>query len=211
MIPHSDTILRFSLPAYFVVLILVGGPYRVWMVRRRYGVDPLASEDPDPVTDFEEAYRNVLFLVVLLTCTAYAIDPGVNARFGGIAALDLPWIKAVGAAVLLASLVILVLGQRHLGESWRFGVDRSNPPPKLVTDGVYAFTRNPIYLGLLGSSWGLFLVLPDAITFAVANVTYVLLGVRIRIEEDFILRTHGSAFAEYRKRAPRWLVRLSRE
>lgn len=211
MMPEFEFILRALLPSYFVAFILVGGPLRVVAYKRRYGVDPLALEDPDPLMEFGERYRDVLLLIVLVMTSVWTFFPHVNDHLGRIPFLDVLPLKVAGAVVLLFSLVVISVAQFQLGESWRFGVDRANPPPTLVTGGLYAFSRNPIYLGLLTTGVGLFLVLPNAVTFVVPNVAYVLLGMRIRLEEAFLAASHGAAFERWRRRTPRWLGWPSRE
>lgn len=75
----------------------------------------------------------------------------------------------------------------------------------LVTEGVFRWTRNPMYLGMaaiiggsalaLGSPWAL-LVLPVFIGWV---------SQLIRWEEVYLERTFGDAYRSYRKEVRRWL------
>jgi len=197
---------RVFLPLYFVTFIVVGGPLSAYLFRRKYGFDPLALEEPDPVMQFGEAYRNALFGVVLLLTLAHAFRPAVVEYLGPIAHLRSPPIRATGVAVLAASLVLVRVGQLQLKSSWRFGVDRAHPPDELITSGLFALSRNPIYLGMLMSGVGLFLALPNAVTFAIPNVAFVLLQTRIRAEEQFMEEVYGEEYRAYRLRTARWLI-----
>lgn len=84
------------------------------------------------------------------------------------------------------------------------GPGMSNPPERLVTDGPYRFTRNPMYLGHLIFFLGL------AITFS--GLAWLLLVVhlawfdhRARSDEEHLLARFGPAYDDYRTRVKRWL------
>lgn len=76
----------------------------------------------------------------------------------------------------------------------------------LVTTGVYAYTRNPMYLGVttvllawavyLGSPWALFG--PPAFALYIARF-------QIRPEERAMARLFGAAYEDYKSRVRRWL------
>lgn len=77
----------------------------------------------------------------------------------------------------------------------------------LVVEGVYRFTRNPMYLGLLLLilSWGLFLsnwfimVLPPVIFIFYMNFF------QIRYEEEALHILFGEVFENYKQRVRKWL------
>jgi protein-S-isoprenylcysteine O-methyltransferase Ste14 len=58
---------------------------------------------------------------------------------------------------------------------------------------------------MIGTALGLFLVLPNAVSLAIAALTLLLLQVRVGVEEEYLSRAHGPRFAEYCRRTPRWL------
>jgi len=79
-----------------------------------------------------------------------------------------------------------------------------NPPPKLITSGLYAYVRNPMILGLfifmiglgvlLGSLSLIFIFTP---LFIVINVLYIK-----AIEEKEMEKKFGREYLEYKKRVP---------
>lgn len=76
----------------------------------------------------------------------------------------------------------------------------------LVSSGIYRFTRNPMYLGLLLVlfGWGLFLANVFALALAWAFVPYMN-RFQIRPEERALQQTYGQSFRDYCGRVRRWL------
>lgn len=85
--------------------------------------------------------------------------------------------------------------------SWLWGAE----PDKLILDGFYRFSRNPMYIGAFG------LVLAEAIWFeswrmlayAGAGAVFSHLIV-VFVEEPHLRRKHGAAYEAYCRRVPRW-------
>ena len=77
---------------------------------------------------------------------------------------------------------------------------------KLITDGPFRFTRNPMYLGLVLLSLGvavatgaMIIFLAPVLVFAIAN------WVHIPFEEAKMRRQFGPAFDAYTRNVRRWL------
>jgi protein-S-isoprenylcysteine O-methyltransferase Ste14 len=202
---RDSMILRVGLPCYFVLYMFMGSTFNVIRLRRKYGIEADLVRQAHPVMRTLEGFRNLIFGAILVMVSLFAIDPARLARFAPIPYLDADGVRLAGCGLLLGSFGIVRVSQSHLGRSWRIGFDLAAPPPDLVTHGVYARSRNPIYAGMVATACGLFLVLPNALSFSIAIVTVALLQIRIRLEEEYLMRAHGEAFAEYCRRTPRWL------
>jgi protein-S-isoprenylcysteine O-methyltransferase Ste14 len=84
--------------------------------------------------------------------------------------------------------------------------DPKKPTPKIVTSGIYRYTRNPIYLGFvlmliglplnMGIYWGVILVWP-LVTFMNNMV--------IKHEEAYLEKKFKEEFINYKTRVRRWL------
>jgi protein-S-isoprenylcysteine O-methyltransferase Ste14 len=76
----------------------------------------------------------------------------------------------------------------------------------LVATGVYSFTRNPMYLGmmLVLFAWAVYL---SSIWSVIGPVLFASYITRFQIvpEERVLDRLFGASFAEYKKRVRRWL------
>jgi protein-S-isoprenylcysteine O-methyltransferase Ste14 len=90
-------------------------------------------------------------------------------------------------------------------DSWRIGIDR-DMKTALITAGLFSFTRNPIFLGMLLVLAGLFLLTPNAATLIFWIVGYILIQLQIRLEEEYLSRQHGEQYDEFCKKVPRRLL-----
>jgi len=121
-----------------------------------------------------------------------------------IAALESDTFRAIGCALIVFALFIVAWAQMQMGSSWRVGIDE-NRRTDLVVHGLYVYSRNPIYVGILCCVNGLFFCLPNAITLVATVSTYLLLNIQIRLEEEHLRKLHGASFDTYCQRTRRWL------
>jgi protein-S-isoprenylcysteine O-methyltransferase Ste14 len=70
----------------------------------------------------------------------------------------------------------------------------------LVTTGIFARIRHPMYASLLALTWGLFFQLPSWPAAGIAAVGSALLYVTARRDEGECLAHFGAAYADYRAR-----------
>ena len=91
-----------------------------------------------------------------------------------------------------------------MSKSWRIGIDATEKT-ELVTTGLFSYSRNPIFLGMLLSLLGLLLIVPDAFTLMFFVVGFILMDVQIRLEEEYLQRMHGSAYSNYKEKTRRWI------
>ncbi len=75
-----------------------------------------------------------------------------------------------------------------------------------VSDGVYRYTRNPMYVGFAGLlvGWALYLAVPYAL-FGPVGFTLFINLFQIIPEERVMSSKFGRDYDEYRKRVRRWL------
>lgn len=131
----------------------------------------------------------------------------VHVAPGAWVAPVLPWssTRLAGVGLLAAGLVVYAAALRDLGASWRLGIDRGSVGP-LVTSGVYAWSRNPIYVGLLLFSYGTALVLGNWLFLAIAPVTTICIHLVVRAEERFLAQAFGEAYRGYASRVGRYVT-----
>jgi protein-S-isoprenylcysteine O-methyltransferase Ste14 len=80
-------------------------------------------------------------------------------------------------------------------------------PERLVTSGIYAYTRNPMYLGHLVFLSGLSLLTRSPVAVAVTGVLTPWFDERAGADERRLAELFGEPYREYASRVPRWLPR----
>ncbi len=119
----------------------------------------------------------------------------------------LPRAVRLGAgAVMAVSAAALAAGA--LGRFCRAGtaVEPWRPSTAMVTDGVYRFTRNPMYLAMALVYLGAALATDSALALALLPplLVAVQVGVVLR-EERYLERKFGDDYRRYRASVRRWL------
>jgi protein-S-isoprenylcysteine O-methyltransferase Ste14 len=200
-----EFILKLYLPIFlvgFVLLVFVMPSVRVY---RQTGINPFRfATHYDEAHDYIGKLLKVFILVLLLTVCCYSFFPGMYTRLAPFHYLELPSIQFTGLLLGHLALPGIWIAQHQMKQSWRIGIDYINKT-ELITSGLFAWSRNPIYVFLLMALLGLFLVIPNAITFSVLCGAYMILQITMRLEEAFLLKQHGTRYESYRKKVKRLL------
>jgi protein-S-isoprenylcysteine O-methyltransferase Ste14 len=155
--------------------------------------------------------RAVEAAAMVILVLFWALTIGHALRWERLAAVDLPAFTtgapahAAGAALVAAGLGFFLGALASFGGSWRIGIDKRKPG-SLVTGGVFAVTRNPVFLGMDLSFIGTLLLYPTWAFLALAAVFVVGVHFHIREEERFLLEAYGNAYVSYKSRVARYLV-----
>jgi protein-S-isoprenylcysteine O-methyltransferase Ste14 len=98
--------------------------------------------------------------------------------------------------------VVALMGFRAAGTS----IDPTAPAKHLATAGIYAWSRNPMYLGALIAFAGLGTAIGATWLLILLPVTAVALRkLAIEREEAYLTRRFGDAYRAYLARVRRWL------
>jgi len=109
-------------------------------------------------------------------------------------------------ALLGQTVRLLTIGLAYIK---RGGRDRQLEAKRLVCEGVYAHTRNPMYVGNFLLLTGLAMIYNSVLGYLVALPVYVgaILAI-IGSEEDFLRGKFGAEYDDYCRRVPRFVPRL---
>jgi protein-S-isoprenylcysteine O-methyltransferase Ste14 len=110
----------------------------------------------------------------------------------------------VGVLLCLAGLLLFSLSLISFGRSFRVGIDTDHPN-KLVTTGVFALSRNPIYVAFWIVLFGQFLVFPNWILLVYLGAATWLFHRQVLREEEYLKECYGREYSEYCSRVRRYL------
>lgn len=101
---------------------------------------------------------------------------------------------------------IFLLSVLCMKDSWRAGIpDRDQT--KLVTNGIYRFSRNPAFLGFDFMYIGVFLMYCNPLTAVFTAFSILMLHLQILQEEKYLVDAFGEAYCEYCAQTYRYLGR----
>lgn len=116
-----------------------------------------------------------------------------NARFTGFC------IGVLGDMIFLVSVLCMK-------DSWRAGIPDKDRT-KLVTTGIYRYSRNPAFLGFDFMYVGLLLMYFNLSMLVVSAFAIIMLHLQILQEERYLTENYGESYREYRKHVFRYLGR----
>lgn len=134
---------------------------------------------------------------VAAVATIVLVGPAIVSSF----TVEAPWVRLVGATLLVGSTLFAIWARLALGSSWSVG-PRAAPDRGLRTAGPYAITRHPIYTGLLGMLLGSALLGGLGYWIVLMAAGSVVAGLKIRSEERLLLVTFPDEYSAYRQRVP---------
>ena len=120
-----------------------------------------------------------------------------NAQFTGFC------IGMVGDLIFLISVLCMK-------DSWRAGIP-ANDKTELVTGGVYAYSRNPAFLGFDLQYIGVLLMFCNLLTATFTVFAVSMLHLQILQEERYLTATFGAEYLKYHHQVLRYLGRRKGE
>ena len=179
-----------ALVLYVVGLVVLFG-VRSWIQRRRTGSSGFKGISGAPGS--VEWWGGVAFVAAMvlgLAGTALAATDVVDANAPA-------WLQVTGLVTAVVGFGATVAAQGAMGASWRIGVDPAEQTD-LVTGGVFASVRNPIFSAMVVAQTGVAAIVPSLVSIAAVVVLVVAVQVQVRaVEEPYLRHTHGEAYRSY--------------
>ena len=188
--------------ALLIVFGLLGFGWRAWLQRRRTGSSGFHGVSGR--IGSVEWIAGVGFVVAMVVA---GLGPLLQ-LVGVVAPLSVRYgaaIHVAGVALATSGIVLTVLAQLQMGDSWRIGVD-TNETTALVDTGVFGLVRNPIYTAMLIFGFGIALVAVNVVTIAGLLLAFAALELQVRrVEEPYLLAKHGAIYRDYIGRVGRFI------
>jgi protein-S-isoprenylcysteine O-methyltransferase Ste14 len=150
-------------------------------------------------------------VLLAVSFTGLGIVPCVYVATHVLRFADYPFVPVasyLGIAVDIASLWLFFLTHRDLGRNWSVSLDLRERHT-LVTTGIYAAVRHPMYAGFWLMALAQVLLLPNWVAGPAGLVGFgVLFFGRVRREEEMMIAAFGEEYRSYMRRTARvvpWL------
>lgn len=196
--------LRYFLPLYLLCYFAAAFFWPSWRAWKMTGKNPYVFAKSESAHDFIGRLFRLTLIACALVIGVYSFWPEGYLYLSPIAWLQSRACVYAGLGLLALALIWTLVAQAQMGASWRIGIDARHAAP-LVQRGVFHISRNPVFLGMRATLLGLFLLLPNAVSFALLLLGDALLQIQVRLEEEFLRQTHGAAYANYCRQVRRWL------
>ena len=123
------------------------------------------------------------------------------------------WHQWIAWVLLFASLAPLIFGVKALRERGKPTEERPGDPSllafekttKLVTSGIYAYIRHPLYSSLFLLTWGIYFKVQSLASTALALVATTFLIATARADEAECIRFFGDEYQEYMQKTKRFI------
>lgn len=114
--------------------------------------------------------------------------------------------RFTGFLIALIGDAIFLIAVLCMKDSWRAGIPEKDKT-ELVTGGIYAFSRNPAFLGFDLMYVGVLFMYCNILTGAFTAFAVVMLHMQILQEERYMETAFGEEYLSYKKRVFRYLGR----
>ncbi|WP_336000686.1 methyltransferase family protein [Halorientalis halophila] len=118
----------------------------------------------------------------------------------GTSVLPRPTSLVLGGLLTLVGVAVAVAVERDLGQAESMGLEGT-----LTTDGLYRYSRNPQYVGLIAATVGIPLLANSRLALGLGAVILVHWLVLPLAEEPWLADRYGEAYERYRASVPRFV------
>lgn len=189
----------------YIVFAIVAFGWRTWLQWRRTGDSGLRLHAQPGTIQW---WSKLAFIAAL--AAGFAAPIAGLAGVDPIAVFDKSYIHALGVISAVIGIAATVAAQWQMGASWRIGVDPSEHTG-LVSQGVFASIRNPIFTAMTVTAFGLSAMVGNFVAVIGFVALIVALEVQVRyVEEPYLHATHGDAYATYAAQAGRFVPGIGR-
>jgi len=169
------------------------------IILRRHGIKAIVFGVTDK-TDYI-LIPIVLFFFYALTASIFELPfPNILIKpFWDITIMDI-----IAIIICTISLIWFGLTLKIFGKSFRVGIDK-NTKDKLITNGTFSISRNPIYVGFISFFTGMFIIYSNILMLIFLLFLIVMIHRQILQEEYFLKEHYGNEYEEYCKIVRRYI------
>ena len=194
--------LKIYLPVYLLIYLAVAfilPSFRTW---KQTGINPVTFGKEDTAHNYIGFIMKLLIALLFIMTLVYSLSDRLYNYLLPVWYLENQFVVIAGLAIIHVALIWIMIAQFQMSNSWRIGIDEKNKT-QLVTKGIFSISRNPIFLGMIITVFGFFLILPNALSFFLVLTSYFIIQIQIRLEEEFLERQHRDTYKDYKSKTRR--------
>lgn len=194
----SENNLPFKLMAIFILAVFYAIYFGKMIIQKKKGITThqIGKRKEKKLHTVETLMSVATFSVVIIQLLSIFFDWNImpsGAHFTGFC------IAGIGDIFFLISVT-------YMKDSWRAGIPEKDKT-KLVTDGIYKFSRNPAFVGFDFMYIGILLMFFNIGTLLFSLFSIMMLHMQILQEEKYMAKTFGEEYLEYKKKVFRYIGR----
>lgn len=196
MIKPIEDRLPFFIMGLVVLAIFYGIYFTKMFVQKRHGIQTrqIGKRKEKELHFVEQLMSIATGVVVIAQLLSIVFDWSYlpsGARFTGFC------VAIIGDLIFLISVLCMK-------DSWRAGIPESDKT-KLVTNGIYKFSRNPAFLGFDFMYIGVLIMFFNPVNLIFTLFPIVMLHLQILQEEKYMEATFGEEYLNYKNKTFRYL------
>jgi len=195
---------QITLPIFTLIYLLQVFVIQSWIQWKKTGIKPYVFGNTDSPHDYCGKVYRFMVIGTWVSIALYSFFPNLYKYVLPVWYLEFGWVQHTGFALALVSFAWIIIAQNQMAKSWRIGINYVEKT-ELKKTGLFRVSRNPIFLGVIVSYMGTFLIIPNVLSFGVLLLTYVTLQIQVRLEEEYLKQVHGEKYEEYKRETKRWI------
>lgn len=199
---------NFITVSSFILLILFLTSYvgKLLVLYKKFGINALvlAKGNKGKFIDLTESFvRVTTFVWGLMWGVESLLSNWISGWLPNFFSIEL--VNYIGLLMMAVGLSFFVLSMIWMKKSWRVGIDK-NTKTKLITNGIYKYSRNPAFVGFNLMFMGLFLTFPNIATLSVWILNAFSIHILILHEEKHLENVFQEQYQMYKNKTPRYII-----
>lgn len=195
-----ELFIKIFLPIYFILFFGISFIAKTIIVARKIKKNPLVLPNDESAYALVGKYFKLCIAGIFIYVILFSFLS--ESHFIPIDLIDVDLLKFIGLTLMLMAIIWTVVAQNQMKNSWRIGID-NDMKTELITSGLFSVSRNPVFFGMIISLLGVFFVAPNSFSLFFLIISYILIQIQIRLEEEYLYKQHREKYLDYLKKVRR--------